>query len=69
MIEKDEPHLVFDQLAQPCGRLIKWQYNVGGGGDFFGDDVIIDLLLEPNLVDTVVQQMEAVCMEQGITCG
>ena len=69
MIEKDEPHLVFDQLAQPCGRLIKWQYNVGGGGDFFGDDVIIDLLLEPSLVDNVVQQIEAVCMEQGITCG
>ena len=69
VIEKDEPHLVFDRSAQQRGSVIKWQFNVGGGGDFFGDDVIIDLLLEPNLIDTVVEQIEAVCEKQGITCA
>ena len=66
MIEKNEPHLIFDQSAQQRGRVIKWQFSAGGGGDFFGDNVIVDFLLEPNLVDTVVEQTEAVCREHGI---
>lgn len=43
------------------GRLLKWQFDTGGGGPFFGDGVIVDILILPELGQVLLSEFREVC--------
>ena len=70
MVETGELCLLVGHDNPKLGWILKWQYNLGGGGEFFGDDLIVDLLIAETDVAKLIETLDAACRNAsvGFTC-
>jgi hypothetical protein len=59
-MEREEYALVRSDSAQ-IGLLLVWQFQAGGGGPYYGDNVIFDLILPEDTTQRLVEQVEERC--------
>ena len=60
-IETDELCLLVGHDNSKLGWILKWKYNVGGGGEFFSDNLIVDLLISETEVAKMIDSLDATC--------
>lgn len=65
-IETDQPYLVCDENGFVSGRMVKWQFDAGGGGKFFGDNLIVDMRIHVDLAETISDELRQVCIAETI---
>lgn len=65
-VENDQRHLVFDVDGNRLGSVVQWQFDTGGGGDFFADNMIIDFCIEKAMADNLIDVLRAYCASGGV---
>lgn len=59
-IENDTVHLLMGSVTSE-GLLEKWAFDTGGGGTFFSDDLIVDILLPSRLTEDLERTIRERC--------
>ena len=66
MVAAGELCLLVGDDNQQLGWILKWQFDVGGGGDFFSDDLIVDFLIAETEVAKLIDSLDAACRNASV---
>jgi hypothetical protein len=62
-----EEYVVADGNQQIVGRILLWQYDVGGATSFYSDKQIMDFALLPGLVNNLENSLRKMCSKYSVT--
>jgi hypothetical protein len=63
---EDEEYALVTASQALVGVLKLWQFHVGGGGSFYGDDIVLDVVLPEGRIRRIVDEVESRCRAAAV---